>query len=137
MLLDQYGGPLTNAIPDFGITLTSVKVRSAPRKLQTKVNYASAQDLRADWGSLQPEPSAIDRLAELLYSEYRDIAEIIAKLPEDLIHQDVKDIALGNILRLIPQRHWPSTWNAQPGFWEDSVIGMLSKVIEARALRSK
>lgn len=137
MILDRHGYPFGNAvIPDFNIKLTSVEISAKPRKIGSFTS-GPARDLRSLMGGDHDlAPSVIDRMAELLYSDYRDVAEVVAKLPEDLIPQDVKDIALGNILKLIPQKHWPCSWDARHDFWEKSVLGVISRVIESRALKS-
>lgn len=134
-ILDRYGLPFQNpSLPDFGIKLTTVRVRKTARKLKTLWSTQAADDLR---DLMQPEtafakPSAIDRLAAIPFNPYRQAAEHIAQLPEDLIPADVKDIALGNMLDLIPEKHWPSDLGSSTMDWDSSVLGKIVEVIENR-----
>jgi hypothetical protein len=133
-----YYQELNTQLPDIDFLLTARNIQAKSRKLKTKVSVSSSQDLRADWGLNFPrEPDVIERLAALTWSAHRDVIEILSKLPEDLIPPDVKDIAMGNILKLIPEKYWGSSWSrAYQAFgWEESAMGMISKVVADRGLR--
>ena len=122
------------AIPDIKLNITSETITAKPRKLGTWAGPENAQDLRALWKPR--EADVVDRMAALVYSDYRKAAEIIAKLPDDLIPPDVIDMALGNILKQIPQKYWPHAYRMTESVvtFEQSVIGRISKVIKDRGL---
>jgi hypothetical protein len=128
---------LNTQLPDLAFNLTSRNVQAKSRKLKSMVSIGPTQDLRTAWGqNFRREPDVIDRLAALTWSAHRDVIEILAKLPEDLIDPDVKDMAMGNILRLIPEKYWGSSWSRdyQVFGWEESAMGMIADVIKKRGL---
>lgn len=135
VILDQYGDPWFDptVLPEINLNITVQTIQAKSRKLKSTVTMGAAQDLRSGWGSeWVPEPiSAIDRLGALAYSAHRDAAQQVARLPDDLIPADVKDMALNAILGLIPQKHWPSAQSTALE-WEKSVIGIICAVTEAR-----
>ena len=109
------------------------------------------------WEADPSEPSAVDRLAAIedptgeaaeriwewkrkktlfegIVKVSNDIYEAtkrISQLPDDLVSAEIKDIALGKILDLIPKKHWPSAINSQIE-WDESVVGRILALIKRR-----
>jgi len=135
-ILDQFGEPWLDPLklPEIDLNISVQAFQSKPRKIKMKWSTQAADDLRdMCFGRDCPEPSAIDRLGAVTYSAHRDTARHIAGLPDDLIPADVKDMALGVILDLIPQEFWPSARTSSALDWDESVIGIISKVIQDRS----
>ena len=124
-------------LPEFAFNITSRNIKAKSRKLKTSVSIGPTQDLRGMWGEERFATDVVERLAALTWSVHRDVVHILGDLPDDLIPDDVKDMAMGNILRLIPEKYWGSTWARENGVmaWEKSALGKISDVITKRGLR--